>query len=137
MHAVPRVVPSSQFSTPASQASALANFTAAHRLLRGDGFGHVIRAESVANEYFKICFSRNGGKNAKLGIIASKKILPSAVRRNRVKRLIREAFRQHGVKFCKVDVVVLVRRAYLQKCDMRGDNLKTLFGRVENRCAEL
>lgn len=137
MHAVPRAVPDSQFSTPASQFSVPANFTAAHRLLRGDGFGHVIRAESVANEYFKIFFSRNDGENAKLGIIASKKVLPRAVCRNRIKRVIREVFRQHSIKICKMDIVVLVRRAHLQKRDMRGNNLETLFGRVESRCVEL
>ncbi len=129
MHVVPRAVQS-------SQSSISAKFTVAHRLLRGDGFGHVIRAESVADEYFKIYFSRNGGNNARLGIIASKKMLPGAVERNRVKRAIREVFRRHSIKICKVDVVVMARRTRTPKGGARGGNLETLFSRVENKCAE-
>lgn len=136
MHAVPKAVPDSRFSVPASQFSVPANFTAAHRLLRGDGFGHVIRAESVADEYFKVYFSRNGGSNARLGIIANKKTLPGAVERNRIKRAIREAFRRHRIKICKVDVVVMARHAATLERGTRGGNLETLFSRIENRCAE-
>jgi len=106
-------------------------------LLREDGFAHVLRAESVADEHYKIFFSRNGGRNARLGIIASKKTLPGAVDRNRAKRAIRETFRRHAIKICKVDMVVMVRRAYPQQRVTRGGDLETLFSRVENRCAEL
>jgi ribonuclease P protein component len=106
-------------------------------LLRGDGFDHVFHAESVGDKYFKIFFSRNACKNARLGIIASKKILPGAADRNRAKRLIREAFRRHNSKICKVDMVVMVKRTHLQGGVVRGDNLEALFSQVENRCAEL
>lgn len=95
-----------------------------------------MHAEDIANKYFKIFFVRNNEENTRLGIIASKKILPSAVDRNRAKRVIRETFRQHNVKTSKLDMVVMVRRAYAQEPGKRGDDLKTLFSRVENRCAE-
>jgi ribonuclease P protein component len=103
-------------------------------LLRENGFDHVVRAESISDRHFKVFFVRNGQKNAKLGIMVGKKTLSGAVDRNRVKRIIREAFRQHGIKQCKFDVVVMVRRG-----DPHGasaGNLKTLFSRIENRCAE-
>lgn len=119
-----------------SQSSVSSKFTVASRLLRADGFDHVIRAENVANHYFKIFFTRNSKDNARLGIIASKKSIPGAVNRNRVKRLIREAFRQHNIKLCKLDLVVMVGRDYYRKADTRIDNLKKLFSQVENRCAE-
>jgi ribonuclease P protein component len=105
-------------------------------LLRADGFDHVIRAENIADKHFKIFFARNCENNARLGIIASKKKLPGAAARNRAKRIIRETFRQHNIKICKLDLVVMVRRDYSQKVDMRIDNLKKLFSQVENRCAE-
>jgi ribonuclease P protein component len=111
-------------------------FTVAHRLLRADGFVHVIHAENVADKHFKIFFARNCENSARLGIIASKKTLPSAANRNRVKRIIREAFRQHNIKLCKLDLVVMVRRDYSQKVDTQIDNLERLFSQVENRCAK-
>lgn len=113
-----------------------AKFTVAYRLLRAKGFDHVIRAENVANLNFKIFFAPNSDEHARLGIVASKKTLPRAVDRNRFKRMVREVFRQHNIKICKLDLVVMVRRDYSQKVDMRIDNLKRLFSQVEHRCAE-
>ena len=129
MHAAPRAVPDSPFSIPAK-------FTAAHRLLRENGFNHVVRAENIADRHFKIFFVRNGQENARLGIIVGKKTLSGAADRNRVKRMIREAFRQHRVKLCKLDIVVLVRHDLPQEGGTQVGNLKMLFSQVENRCAE-
>ena len=128
-HAVPRAVQD-------SLSSISFKFPVACRLLRADGFDHVIHAESIADKYFKIFFGRNRKNNARLGIIASKKLLPDAVDRNRVKRIIRETFRQHNIKLCKLDLVVLVRRDYYPAVDPRIGNLEKLFSQVENRCAE-
>ena len=110
-------------------------FTVAHRLLREDGFDHVVHAENIADKYFKIFFVRNGRKNARLGIIAGKRTLPGAVQRNRVKRAIREAFRQHRIKDQQIDLVVMVRCA--DSTAAKREELKTLFSRVEDRCANL
>jgi len=133
MHAAPRAVQDSQSSLSALSAK----FTAAHRLLRENGFDHVVRAESLSDRHFKIFFARNDKKNARLGIIVGKKTLSGAADRNRVKRIIREAFRQHGIKQCKLDLVVMVRRADPQERGSQAGNLKMLFSRVGNRCAEL
>lgn len=132
MHVAPRAVQDSRSSISNS-----AEFTVTHRLLRGDGFDRVIHAENISDIYFRVFFVSNGMRNARLGIIASKKILPSAVHRNHVKRIIREVFRQHKIKTCKLDLVVMVKRAYAQTHEARSDNLKTLFNQAENRCAEL
>ena len=114
-----------------------AEFTVAHRLLREDGFSHVVRCESVADKQFKVFFAHNSRENAKLGIIASKKKLPGAVDRNQIKRIIREVFRQHNIKARKLDLVVVVRCIYPLESRAQSNSLKTLFSRVENRCAEL
>ncbi|MEO8342531.1 MAG: ribonuclease P protein component [Gallionella sp.] len=124
---MPKAVPDSPFSTPFK-------FTAAYRLLRADRFDHVIRAENIADKYFKIFFVSNYHNNARLGIIASKKMLSRAADRNRIKRAIRETFRQHNIKFSKLDVVVIVKRG--QKINEQIENLEKLFSQVENRCAE-
>ena len=130
MRAAPRAAPDLRFSISAK-------FTDAHRLLRKDGFSHVVHAESIEDKCFKIFFVRNSQANARLGIIARKKILPSAAHRNCIKRIIREAFRRHDVKTCKLDMVVMVRRACAQESGTRGDSLDVLFSRVKNRCAKL
>ena len=46
----------------------------------------------VSSRYFTLLLARTSGPNARLGIVASRK-LGDAVRRNRAKRLIREVFR--------------------------------------------
>lgn len=128
MHVAPRAVQDSP-SSPSAE------FTAAHRLLRKDGFDRVLHAENLADKCFKIFFARNANNNARLGIVASKRMLPHATDRNRVKRIIRETFRQHRIKTLSIDLVVMVRRAYAQ--DKLVKDLETLFNRVEGRCAEL
>ena len=129
MHVAPKAVQN-------SQSSLSAKFTTAHRLLRENGFDHVVRAENISDRHFKIFFVRNCKKNARLGVIVGKKMLSGAVDRNRVKRAIRETFRQHNVKQCKLDLVVMLRRADSQEGTTQICNLKMLFSRVENRCAE-
>jgi len=119
-----------------SQSSNSSKFTVASRLLRADGFDHVIREDSVADKHFKIFFTHNFKNNARLGIIASKKSLPRSTDRNRIKRFIREAFRQHNIKYCKLDLVVKVGGDCSRKVDMQINNLKKLFSQVEGRCAK-
>ena len=130
MLAVPKVVQD-------SLSSISGKFDAARRLLRADGFEHVIRAQSIAEKQFKIFFAPNSGKFARLGIVVSKRTLPRAVKRNHVKRIIREVFRQHNIKHSRLDLVVMARRNYPLMADAQIDNLKKLFSQLENRCADL
>ena len=111
-------------------------FTVEYRLLRADSFDHVIRAENITTKQFKIFFAGNSKKNARLGIVASKKMLPKAADRNRIKRIIREVFRDHHIKQRKLDLVVMVARDYSKQFGAQIDNLKKLFSQVEDRCAE-
>lgn len=112
-----------------------AKFTVAHRLKRQNGFDHVIHAENLGNNYFKVFFVNNDKENARLGIIVGKKIHSGSADRNRLKRIIRETFRNHGIMLCKLDVVVMVKRFCSKNSDALSDNLKILFTKVENRCA--
>ena len=52
----------------------------------------------------------NGLTHARIGIIASKRVAPRAVDRNRAKRLVREVFRAMRQRLSGIDVVVQVRR---------------------------
>jgi ribonuclease P protein component len=126
----PEAVRDSLFNTTVSF-----EFTAAHRLLRAEGFDHVVHAANLTDRFYKIFFVPNGKKNARLGIVASKRILPGAVQRNRFKRMIREAFRQHSIKTQQLDLVVMVKSSDTQA--LQSEGLITLFGRIEDKCASL
>ncbi len=61
----------------------------------------------------------NKGNKARLGVITSKKVSKRAVERNRIKRLVREAFRNNQATLSGLDIVVLTKQA---ACDT--DNKK-------------
>ena len=65
--------------------------------------------------YFTLFATRNELTQARIGIIASRRVARRAVDRNRAKRLVREAFRKARHRLMGVDVVVEVRR-----CPARG-----------------
>jgi len=112
-------------------------FSPEYRLLREDGFTHVIRAEIIANKFFKIFYINNKKSHGRLGISSSKKLLPRAIDRNRAKRTVRETFRQHNIKACKLDVVVMMKSAYVQtpNLNLKKDSLVALLSQVERKCA--
>ncbi len=51
----------------------------------------------------------NGGPHARLGLSVPARLVGNAVRRNRVKRVVRESFRQHQHLLPAVDIVVNAR----------------------------
>lgn len=57
----------------------------------------------------------NALEQARIGIITAKKVAPRAVDRNRVKRMVREVFRNWRDRLGGLDVVVRMRR-----CPTRG-----------------
>jgi ribonuclease P protein component len=68
---------------------------------------------------------------ARLGIIASKKIMPRAVSRNYAKRLIRDAFRRNFPAELGLDIVVSARRAVSREnSGLIRTALMQLFSRV-------
>ena len=79
------------------------------------------KAQRSRDMMFTVLYKKNGKKNARLGLAISRKHCPGAVGRNRLKRLVRESFRQHRTDLDGLDVVVLNRPAA-----MRASN-KELF----------
>jgi ribonuclease P protein component len=59
--------------------------------------------------YFTLLATPNLREHARLGLIVAKRFERKAVRRNLVRRLIRESFRHHQRILAGLDVVVLVR----------------------------
>ena len=69
---------------------------------------------------------QNSGQSfARLGLAIPRKYIKTAVARNRIKRLVRESFRQHQHALSGVDLVVTLRR------DASGLNNREIVQRLE------
>ncbi|HMN46329.1 MAG TPA: ribonuclease P protein component [Povalibacter sp.] len=85
-------------------------FTPAQRLHNKSDFDRVYKdARRFADAMFAIFIRPNGGPAARLGLSVAAKIIGGAVRRNRIKRLVRESFRLHQHELPAVDIVVNAR----------------------------
>ena len=86
-------------------------FAKASRLLNASGYSAVFNNThfKVSCRYFLVLARRNESSNSRLGLVVAKKNIPTAVQRNRIKRLIRDSFRSQEL-FAGLDLVVLVRR---------------------------
>jgi ribonuclease P protein component len=87
-------------------------FTAAQRLRQKSDFDRVYReARRSADPFFGVFTRANDGTGARLGLAVAARIIGGAVRRNLVKRLVRESFRAHQHELPAVDIVVNARSA--------------------------
>ena len=86
-------------------------FTKQDRLLKPRDYSGVFSRVTVRvpNRHFLILATPNDLGHARVGLIFSKKNLRLAVQRNRVKRLVRETFRQQ-CDLPPMDIVVLGRQ---------------------------
>jgi ribonuclease P protein component len=107
------------------------------RLSRSADFERAYRqGRSHANRHFVVyAFPREGGKQARLGLSVSRKV-GGATDRNRVKRLVREAFAaEAGVIPAGHDVVIVARptaRELAERDGLQGvrEALRELFERA-------
>jgi ribonuclease P protein component len=80
------------------------------KMRKTDEFSSVFRFRCVrAIAGIDFLAAPNGLDYARLGMIVPKKILPTAVARNRVKRLIREVFRLNQSELAGLDVVARIK----------------------------
>ena len=79
-----------------------------NRLLTADAFGRVFKkATRSRDKWFTVLARKNGRDIARLGLAISKKHCRQATGRNRIKRIVRESFRQHQAAISGLDVVVI------------------------------
>lgn len=85
-------------------------FTPAQRLHNKSDFDRVYRdAKRSADALFAVFARLNAEATPRLGLSIAARAVGNAVRRNRIKRLIRESFRQHQHDLPKADIVVNAR----------------------------
>jgi ribonuclease P protein component len=78
------------------------------RLLKASEFNRVFdKAVRSSDQYFTVLARQNAIGSPRLGLAISKKRAKLAVTRNRLKRIIRESFRQNQHELCCADFIVL------------------------------
>jgi len=118
---------SQQVAVAAAPSNALARqtFPKTLRLLTPNQYQSAFQqAEKFANRHWTLIVKANQLALPRLGLAVSKKQLSRAVWRNRVKRIAREAFRQHKMDLCGYDIVVLGRKGVE---DVQSDQLRASF----------
>ena len=89
-----------------------ATFGKNRRLLKSSDFKEVFDNNSVrvAHPNLLILSEPNGRESSRLGLVIGKKNVPTAVARNKVKRVVRETFRLTELPVA-IDLVFLARKA--------------------------
>lgn len=86
------------------------SFPKKFRIRNQKGFRSVFSEGARAHSENFVLYSKpNGLGHPRLGVSVGKKASPSAVRRNRMKRMLREIFRNNKAAFFSNDVVVMVK----------------------------
>jgi ribonuclease P protein component len=83
-------------------------FDKTKRLLNKSEYNQVFKqAEKIVTSDLIVLHRKNSIGNARIGFVLAKKNIPKACQRNRLKRLLRESFRQSYLP--AVDIVVIGR----------------------------
>jgi ribonuclease P protein component len=81
-----------------------------HRFAARGSFGAVLRSPRKIRGQLAILHAAPGQDNvSRMGIALTRRLVPSAVHRNLVKRLVRDEFRRHAAKRAGLDCVVTLR----------------------------
>jgi ribonuclease P protein component len=88
-------------------------FSRRHRFRARGSFGPALRSpRKLRGNTIVIHIVEATGNAARLGIALTRRLVPQSVDRNRLKRLVRDEFRHHAVKYRGVDCVVALRKPF-------------------------
>ena len=130
-------VPASQPAT----ADARATLPRAARLLKPVDFKQVFKKNKATNDrLFRVLARTNPVGRPRLGMAVSRKVDRTAVGRNRIKRVIRESFRQWSAQRgdrAGLDIVVLPRAAAASICNQQlFRSLAVHWSRIEEAACD-
>ena len=95
------------------------------------------RAVRVSGHFFLILAKPNQEVHPRLGVIVAKKAYRLATKRNRVKRIIRESFRQQLMTLPAIDVVALAHKGkILPENSELFQDLETLWKDLNKKFAK-
>jgi ribonuclease P protein component len=101
-------------------------------LLKAEEFSSVIRFRcSASSEFLQIFAKPNDLSHSRLGLVVAGKVERLAVNRNRVKRVLREAFRARQRDLTGLDIVVRLR------CRVSHGNSLRMAGEAERLMVQL
>jgi len=108
------------------------------RLLSAADFGLVFAGTCKSIDQWLVVMARpNRRGRARLGIAASKKHVRLSVDRNRIKRLVRESFRQSQERLAGLDLVVIARAGVAGQTNSSiHESLDRHWSRVISKCKE-
>ncbi len=92
-------------------------FSPQYRIRRPAQYQRVFKGKplSITGRCFRLLSLPNSFTHARLGVIVSKRCSKLAVRRNLVKRIVRERFRQQQHVFSNVDIIVIANQYCFSK----------------------
>jgi ribonuclease P protein component len=88
-------------------------FSRRHRFAQRGSFGPVLRSPRKIRGRLAVVHAVAGASAvSRLGIALTRRLVPSSLERNRIKRMVREAFRRHEVRDAGLDCVVTLRSRF-------------------------
>lgn len=110
-------------------------FGVLYRLKKTDEFSSVFAfRRSLRGGPFQLFYRPNGLESARFGVVVGKKFVRQAVKRNRVKRVAREAFRLARSGLPSVDLVlrVMAKRNDVHRGELRRE-IEAMFAKLPGR----
>ena len=108
------------------------------RLLRSEDYRTTIAKRCRSDDQlFTVYAAKRRTGSARLGITVSRRVSAKAVRRNRLKRRVRESFRYHKQPLAGLDLVVIARQeANETECLQVDQSLLGHWIRVGEKCGK-
>ena len=84
-----------------------------HRFAERGSFGPVLRSpQKLRSRLAIVHVAPARGSHSRMGLALTRRLVPDAVDRNLVKRMVRETFRRHIAKSLSFDCVVMLRERF-------------------------
>jgi len=107
------------------------SFSRLYRLISANDYKNVFKhPQKVSTPEFLFLFCTTEQKHSRLGLAIAKKQIPHAVDRNRIKRLVRESFREKRSQLSSLDIVVMGRNKLIK---MNNDKVRKQLDDLWNK----